>query len=238
MKNILTIAWREYRVFFRSPIAYVFLGVFLLLTNLLFFADFFINNQASLRNLFGMLPVTFLLFAPALSMGKWAEERKLGTLEILFTLPVRDHEIIIGKFFSCLLLLATTLLATLPLTITVALLGALDMGPVLGGYLGTFFLGAAYLSLGLFMSSLTENQIVAFIGGVFACTFFLLLSAPAIFGSDANWFAALLQYLSFGPHFRSIARGVIDTRDVLYYLSVTGFFLACQAKVLQLKARR
>ncbi|MBI4126064.1 MAG: ABC transporter permease subunit, partial [Deltaproteobacteria bacterium] len=152
MKTIWTIAKREFTAYFTSPIAYVYLTVYLAVTNWFFFRGFFIIGQADVRGLLSITPWIFLFFVPAVAMGKWAEERKLGTLEILFTLPLRHRDIAVGKFLAGQLLIAVALALTLPTALTVSLLGPLDWGPVIGGYVGLLFLGGAYLAIGLFAS--------------------------------------------------------------------------------------
>lgn len=237
MKSIWTIARREFKAYFTSPIAYVYLITFLVVTNWLFFRGFFLIGQADMRVFFGMMPWIFLFFVPAVAMGKWAEERKQGTLEILFTLPIRDRDIVIAKFAAGLALIAAALILTLPVALTVSAVGHLDWGPVIGGYLGLLFLGGAYLSTGLVVSSLTENQIIAFIGGVAASFLMLLVGTPLVAGGAAGLAAQAVQYLGLGTHFESISRGVVDTRDIVYYLSVIGFFLFLNLKVLETRAR-
>jgi ABC-2 type transport system permease protein len=236
MKNILTIAWREFTAWFISPIAYVTLTVFLVAASGLFFRGFFAMGQADLRLFFDMMPWFFLFFAPAIAMGTWSEERMSGTIETLLTLPVHDSAVVIGKFLAAVGLIATALTLTLPVALTVAVVGDLDWGPVIGSYLGTLFLGSAFLAAGLAISAATESQIIAFIGGI-ACGFVLLLiGTPIITGGSVNWFAQLLQYLGLGTHFTSIARGVIDSRDVIYYLSVIG--IALYVNLIVVKAKR
>lgn len=237
MKTIWTIAKREFTAYFISPIAYVYLMTYLVVVNWIFFRGFFLIGQTDLRTLFGMMPWVFLFFVPAVAMGKWAEERRQGTLEILFTLPIRDVEIVIAKFIAGLSLIALAIFSTLPLAITVSLVGNLDWGPVAGGYLGSLLMGGAYLAIGLTVSSLTESQIVAFIVSVVVCFFFLLLGTP-LFAGSGSVLASLFQSFGIGAHFESISRGVIDSRDVFYYLSLTGFFLFVNLKILEVKARR
>lgn len=238
MRIILTIMKREFFAYFNSPIAYVYLITFLAVVNWFFFAGFFLTGQANIRGLFSMMPLVFLFFVPAVAMGKWAEERRQGTLEILFTLPIRDIDIVLAKFFAGLLLIMSALVLTLPIAFSVAAIGNLDLGPVIGGYIGLVFLGGAYLAIGLVISALTENQIVAFILGVVASFFMLIAGAPVIVGGASNFFTQFLQYLGLGTHFESIGRGVVDSRDVIYYISVIGFFLFLNLKVLETKARR
>lgn len=237
MKNIWTIAWREFAAYFISPIAYVYLLTFLIATSWVFFRSFFVIGQTDMRVFMSLMPWIFLFFVPAVAMGKWAEERRQGTLEILFTLPVRSIYIVLAKFSAGLALISTALLLTLPLASTVALLGDLDWGPVIGGYFGLILLGGSYLSIGLFVSALTENQIVAFILGVIASFVLLMIGTPLIVGGGSNLGTQIIQYLSLGLHFDSIARGVIDSRDVVYYLSVIIFFLFLNLKVLDTRAR-
>lgn len=234
----LTVAKREYKAYFLSPIAYVYLVTFLVIANWIFFRAFFVIGQADMRPLFGMMPWIFLFFVPAVSMSKWAEERKQGTLELLFTLPIDDICIVIAKFLAGLGLIATALALTTPIVMTIAMLGNMDMGATIGGYLGLLFLGGAYLSIGLAISSLTENQIIAFILGVAGSFVVLIIGTPLVIGGKASVLTHILQYAGLATHFESISRGVLDSRDVVYYLSVIGFFLYLNLKILKTKARR
>ncbi|MCP4714676.1 MAG: ABC transporter permease [Deltaproteobacteria bacterium] len=225
MKNTATIFWKEFTAYFCSPVAYIFIISFLVVTGWLFFKTFFLMNQAGLRSFFSLLPWVFLFLAPAITMRSWAEEKKLGTVEILMTLPVQDYEIIIGKFLSGFIFLVLTLALTFPLPLTVAALGNPDPGPIWGGYLGAFLLGGAYLAIGLFASSLTENQIVAFIVSIIICFCLLIVGEDFILYNASPALVPILSYLGLSSHFDSIGRGVIDSRDILYYVSVIGFFL-------------
>lgn len=225
MSGLSGIFRREFKSYFDSPIAYVYLVVFLVVVNWFFFRDFFLMEQASLRGLFAPLPVYFLFFVPAVAMRLWSEERKLGTVELLLTLPVRDWEVVLGKFLAGLALLALSLVLTAPLVVTVAVLGQPDLGAVFASYLGALFLGAAYLAIGFFVSSLTENQIVAFLLGLSACFLVYIIGENLVLLSAPKALAPLLRFLGLGTHFESIARGVLDSRDLLYYASVIGFFL-------------
>jgi len=238
MNNILTIARREFSAYFTSPIAYVYLITFLVVINFIFFRGFFLVGQADMRQFFAIMPWIFLFFVPAVAMGKWAEERRQGTLEILFTLPLQDRDIVLAKFLAGLLLIATALALTLPIVITIELVGSMDLGPAIGGYLGLLFLGGAYLAIGLVISALTENQIIAFILGVAVSFLLLIVGTPMIIGSSSNMFTQAVGYLGLGSHFESIARGVVDTRDIIYYLSVIGFFLYLNLIVLKTRARK
>lgn len=238
LNTIWTIARREFFSYFMSPIAYIYLITFLVISSWIFYRGFFLIGQADMRVFFGMMPWIFLIFVPAVAMGKWADERKQGTLEVLFTLPLRDIDIIIAKFAAGLALIALTLAFTLPIAFTTALLGDMDWGPVIGGYFGLIFMGGAYLAIGLTLSALTENQIIAFILGISVSFLFLIIGTPLIVGGATNWLTQIMQYMGLGSHFESIARGVIDSRDIVYYLSIIGLFIYANLKVLETRARK
>ncbi len=225
MRTIAALTGKEFRSYFHSPIAYIYLVVFIAFTSWFFFRGFFVMNAATMRGFFSLMPWTFLFLIPAVTMRLWAEEQKLGTLEVLMTWPVREHEAVLGKYFAGLGLLLVSLLLTLPLTATVFLVGGPDPGPILTGYLGLVFMGGAYLAIGLFASSLTENQIVAFIFGVIMTFALFIVGEDFIIVAAPGWLAPILSFLGLGAHFSSIGRGVIDSRDVIYYLSVIFFFL-------------
>jgi ABC-2 type transport system permease protein len=226
------IAWKEFRSYFSSPIAYVVLLTFVALANWFFFRLFFITRQADMRMLFTIMPWFLLFLVPAIAMGKWAEERKLGTMELLLTLPVSDRAVVMGKFWGSLALIAVALMLTLPLPLTVSLLGQMDWGPVVGGYIGLLLMAAAYLAIGLFVSSLTQNQIVAFIVSIVACFTLYILSEPIVTAALPTGVAMIAEYVGASAHFESIGRGVIDSRDLIYYISVIGFFLWCNWRVV------
>ncbi len=225
MKAMFIIFWKEFRGYFNSPIAYIFIISFLVFTNWLFFKSFFLLNQASLRAFFAVLPWVFLFLAPAMTMRSWAEEKKLGTVELLMTLPVKDYEVVMGKFLASFVFLMVTLLCTVPLPLTVMLVGNPDTGPIWGGYLGAFLMGGAYLAIGCFASSLTENQIVAFIIAIFVSFALLVIGENFVLMNLPYRLVPIFAYLGLGAHFESIGRGVVDSRDLIYYVSVIGFFL-------------
>jgi len=225
MKTILTIFWKEFRGYFNSPVAYIFIISFLVFTNWLFFKGFFLMNQSSLRSFFSILPWVFMFLAPAVTMRSWAEEKKLGTVELLMTLPVRDYEVVLGKFLASFIFLIVTLLCTLPLPLTVMLVGNPDIGPIWGGYLGAFLMGGAYLAICCYASSPTENQIVAFIIAIFLCFALLITAENLVIMNLPAALVPVFSFLGLGAHFDSIGRGVIDSRDIVYYISVIGFFL-------------
>jgi len=161
--NIKPIFKREFVSFFNSPIAYIFVAVFLVVMNWLFFTRFFLTAQANMREWFGLVPWLFLLLAPAITMRSWAEEKKTGTVEFLLTLPIRDWEVVLAKFLSALAFLCVVLIFSLTIPITIGKLGDIDTGVIISGYVGAILMGAMYLSLGLLISSFTKNQIVSFL---------------------------------------------------------------------------
>jgi ABC-2 type transport system permease protein len=218
MRQAVNIFRREMRSFFVSPIAYIVIAIFLLVTGWFFFSTFFLYNQASLRSFFGLLPLTFAFVIPALTMRLFAEELNIGSYETLLTLPVSFTDIIVGKFLASVGFVAALLLPTLAYPITVAAMGQVDWGPVIGGYCGALLLGAAFSALGLFASSLTRNQIVAFIVGVAICFALALIDKMLFF--FPRTVISMLAYLGADFHFQNIAKGIIDTRDILYFASV------------------
>ncbi len=235
LRNVGALARRELAFFFNSPIAYIAITVFLAVCGVQLFVihDFFGDNQATLRPLFEQIPLFFILYLPAIAMRLISEERRAGTIELLVTLPVTDTQIVLGKFVGALAFLAITLGATLVFPLIVGTIGDLDAGVVIGSYLGLFLVGAAYLAIGLMTSTWTKNQIVAFIVAVLLCAFFYGVDAMvASFwegGRDA------MAALSFKAHFTNIARGVVDTRDLVFYASVVA--VALVAAKLSLEAR-
>jgi ABC-2 type transport system permease protein len=238
VKRARAILGRELRSYFDSPIAYVFLVAFAGAALFTFFnvQSFFARGVTDLRGLFGPLPFVMILLVPAITMRLWSEEQKQGTLEVLLTLPVRDHELVLGKFLASWILLAAGLALTLALAISVAFLGRLDWGPVIGGYLGALLLGAAYLAAGQFLSALTENQILAFILALLVCLALYGVGTDAFAGLFADRTATVLRAIGTGSRFQSIARGVIDVRDLVYYASLTAVFLT--ACVMAVRTRR
>ncbi len=227
MSDTLRIARKELAAFFGLPVAYIFIGAFLAVCLFVFFwADaFFARNIADARPLFDWMPVLLIFLAAALTMRLWSEERRSGTLENLATLPVPTWQLVLGKFLAALALVAVALALTLPLPITVSILGPLDWGPVIGAYLATLLLAAAYLSIGVFVSSRTDNPIVALIGTALLCTVFYLIGSQALTSLAGHRLGELLRILGSGSRFESITRGVIDLRDLYYYLSIVGVFL-------------
>ena len=289
MNRMWAVAKREFRAYFNSPVAYIVVGLFLAIFGGLFWVTFFAPPAVlTLRNYFNIASIFLMLFAPAMTMRLFAEERGSGTLEVLTTMPVRDVEVVIGKYIASVGLLAVTLALTLPYALTlsemasfdmlrflgiiglgagflivgllfaadrrgpalvvlgVCLLGTipylrtfftpgdLDTGPILGGYFGLLMAGSAYLAVGLFFSSLTRHQMVAFFSSLLFCVGFFFMDKLVAFAPVGA--ASTLQYLSFDSHFQSIARGVIDTRDVIFFFSVIGLSLI--AAYASLESRR
>lgn len=231
----IDVARKELALFFSSPIGYLFLAVYLGVTLFVFFwvEQFFARNIADVRPMFEWLPILLIFLAAALTMRTWSDERRVGTIEFLSTVPVRDWELVIGKFLACLILLIIALGMTLPLPLTVAALGNIDWGPVFAGYIASIMLGAAYLAIGVFVSARSENQIVALILSVFACGVFYAIGSPFLTELVNNQTADVLRGLGSGSRFESITRGVVDFRDLYFYLSVTIAFLALNVYALR-----
>jgi ABC-2 type transport system permease protein len=223
LPNVGPIYRRELRSYFNSPIAYVVIVVFLAIIGWFFSNNLFLMNVASLRIVFELVPLVFLFFVPAITMRLLAEEKKSGTLELLTTKPVRDAEIVLGKFLAAWTLLAAALAPTLVYLLTLSSLGSPDMGSVVAGYLGLLLMGGVYIALGIFASSLTENQIIAFIIGFLLVLALYLADKVLLYVPDA--FASTIEFLAIDYHFSNIARGVIDSRNIIYFVSLLGFSL-------------
>lgn len=227
METLRRIAIKEFTAFFSSPVAFIFMGAFLAVNLFIFFwvETFFASNIAEVRPLFRWMPILLIFLTSAITMRLWAEERRAGTLELLLTSPVCPSALVFGKFVGCLGLVALSLLLTLPLPITVGFMGDLDWGPVFGGYLASLFLAAAYIAIGLFVSVKSENQIVSLISTVLVCSLFYLLGSDLLAGFVGIGGAEKLALLGTGSRFESITRGVIDFRDIYYYLTIMAVFL-------------
>ncbi len=214
---------RELKSFFASPMAYVVGVIFLVITGFLVFNFFFLGKKAELRSFFEFLPVLFTFFIPALTMRVFSEEKRVGSLETLVTLPVRSSEVVAAKFLaslvSCLIMLAPTLFYVL----TCAVFGNPDYGPIICGYIGAVFLIASYTAIGLFASSITKNQVLSFFVALVICCVLTFLSNFAVLMPAA--IANFIAFVSTASHFESISRGIIDLRDVIYFVSLTVVFL-------------
>lgn len=233
MNPVLTIAGRELRSYFDSPIAYIVVISFLLVAGWMFFGSFFLMERADMRMFFAPSPFSpsmlLVIMVPALTMRLVAEEKKTGTIEFLTTMPVTDTQVILGKFLGAFGLLSTAILMTMVYAVCVSTVGDLDWGPVIAGYIGLLLFVASMTAIGLLCSTLTSNQIVAFIMGFLVCAalyfvYWLQFFMPQSIGG-------IVEYISLSFHLDNLARGVIDTRDVLYYLSITvgALFLSVQS---------
>jgi ABC-2 type transport system permease protein len=234
MSPALVISRREIRTYFNSPVAYIAVTVFAIITGYLFFTQLFLEKQADLRGFFNVMPLMFMFLAPAITMRLVADEKATGTLELLITMPVRDWQVVVGKFLAAMALLCTALALTLVFALTVRSLGPLDRGPAIGGYLGLVLMGGAFVAIGVMASAFTRNSIVAFIVS-FAISFVLYLIGKVTQFVPQS-LQSLTTFLSIDAHFDNISRGIIDSRDVIYYLSVMGVCLLFAT--LSLESRR
>jgi ABC-2 type transport system permease protein len=216
--NIKTIYSKELRSYFNSPVAYIVIIVFLAIVGYFFSSSFFSNNMATMRGMFDMVPFVFLFFIPAITMRSFSEEKKQGTIELLLTKPVKDYELVIGKFLSAFVLMAITLLPTLLYVLVLLWMGEPDKGALIGGYLGLILMGGIYIGVGIFASSLTENQVVAFIIGFVAV--FALFMMGKILQQVSPGLVSAVEFLSADYHYSNVSRGVVDSRDLIYYFSM------------------
>jgi ABC-2 type transport system permease protein len=234
MKLIMSIVRKEMRSYFNSPIAYIVIVFFLVFTAvwLFYVGQFVAQDTASLRAYFAIMPIVFVGLIPALTMRSWAEEARLGTNEILLTLPYRETEVVLGKFFAAYGLLLLVILLTVFVPLSVAPLGNFERGEILGEYLGIALLGAAATAIGLFVSSVTRNQISAFILSAVAILFLTLIGQLTAVVDLPSWLASVVNYVSLQFHVQSFIKGVIDTRDLVYFVAITAGFLYLNVKAL------
>ena len=233
MRQAFFIFKREFLTYFVSPIAYIVISFFLLVTGWFFFTTFFLYNQASLRNFFSLLPIIFSFVVPAITMRLFSEEFNVGSYETLLTMPVTFLDVVLGKFLASVAFIVAMLIPTLAYPLTVGFLGQLDWGPVAGGYTGAILLGAAFSAIGLLASSMTRNQIIAFITGMAIC--FCLVLIDKILFFLPRFSLVFFQYLGADHHFQNISKGIIDSRDILYFLSISFIGLYGTHLVLQEK---
>ena len=239
MRNIYVIAKRELGSYFSSPVAYVFLVIFLLLTGFFTFTagQFFERGEASLGAFFGWHPWLYLVLVPAAGMRLWAEERRGGTLELLMTMPITPWQAILGKFFASWVFIGIALALTFPVVLTANVLGSPDNGMIFAGYLGSMFLAGAYLAVTCMTSAMTRNQVVAFILSVVACLFLILAGFNPVTDLMVRWaspaFIDTVAAFSVVTHFDGFQKGVIDSRDLAYFLSVIGFSLFATSLALR-----
>src|SRR5882672_1721137 len=239
MRIVWTIAKRELVAYFTSPVAYVFMVIFLLLTGFFTFTagSFFERGEASLAAFFGWHPWVYLVLVPAVGMRVWAEERRSGTMELLLTMPVTTWQAIIAKFLASWIFLGVALALTFPAVLTVNWLGEPDNGVIVAGYLGSFFLAGAYLAISCMTSAMTRNQVVAFIVSVVICLFFILAGFNPVTDLMVRWANPVLVQtiasFSVMTHFESFQRGVIDLRDVVFFLSIIGYALFATGVIIR-----
>ena len=225
MKPILAIIQKEFRIFFNSAIGYVFLAVFLSFSGWMFFRMFFLLGQVDMRDFFLLLPWTFLFLIPSFTMRSWAEETRSGTIETLFTSGISPIKIVLAKASSIGLFLLLALALTLPFALSIASLGNLDWGVVWISYLGALLLGCAYISIGLLVSAITKNQIVAFLISILVCFAFYIVGEGFVTIFFPSFVGEILGQIGLGAHYKSMIRGVIDTRDIIFYVSFISIFL-------------
>lgn len=217
MDSIFTIYKKEMRSFFTSPVAYIVIVVFLIITGWFFTSNLFIGGAVTMRGVLDIIPFILIFFIPAISMRTFAEEKKTGTIELLLTKPITDFDIIIAKFLSTLSFAALALAPTIIYVISLSFLGTLDYGSIISAYIGLILMSGVLVSIGIFTSSLTENQVIAFI--VCFLIVFALFMLNKILIYMPTGIVSILEYISTDYHFGSISRGVIDSRDIIYYLS-------------------
>ncbi len=239
LRHIWAIFKRELRSYFESPVAYVFLVVFLCMAGFLTFSvgNYYENQQADLRLFFFWHPWIYLLLAPAATMRLWSEESRSGTLELLFSLPITISQAMLGKFLAAWIFMTIALLLTAPVVITTYYLGNPDSGVIIGGYLGSFLLAGIYLSVGMLTSAMTRNQVISFVVAVVILIFLLLAGWPPVTGYLVRWAPPWLingvAACSFMPHYEALQRGVIDIRNIVYAVSVMVFMLFANRIILE-----
>ncbi len=239
--QIGVLLWRELSSYFATPIAYVFIVIFLFLSGIFTFylGNFFAREQADLLPFFSFHPWLYLFLIPALAMRLWAEERKSGTIELLLTLPITVTEAVLGKFLAAWMFTAITLLLTFPMWITVNYLGNPDNAVILAGYIGSLLMAGAFLAIGACMSALTKNQVVAFIFTAVVCLAFILSGFPLVLDFFSGWAPQIIvetiSSFSFLTHFNAISKGVIDIRDFIYFFSLIIFWLFVTTILIEMK---
>ena len=239
IRNIKAIIKRELSCYFTSPVAYVFMVIFLLLCGFFTFSvsHFYEIGQADLRAFFQWHPWIYLFLVPSVAMRLWSEEKRLGTIELLLTLPITTFQAVIGKFLSAWIFISICLFFTFPMVLTVLYLGNPDLGVIFCAYCGSLLMAGAYLSIGSFTSSITRNQVISFILSVVICLFLVLAGWPPVTyffsGWAPSWVIDFLAGLSFMTHYESIQRGVLDIRDIVYFISVIVFMLSLTGVILQ-----
>ena len=241
MRNILIIAKRELGSYFGTPLAYVFIVIFLALTGAMTFylGGFLYTGQADLHPFFVYHPWLYLLLVPAVAMRLWAEERKTGTIENLMTLPISTYEAVLGKFLAAWIFCGIALALTFPIWITVNVLGAPDNGVIIASYVGSFLMAGAFLAIGSCMSALTKNQVIAFVIAATVCFLFTMSGLDLVLnffrGWAPEWLVGTIASLSFLTHFNAVTQGLIELRDIIFFVSLIAFWLFANAIVIDLK---
>ena len=241
MKNTIIIFKRELSSYFATPVAYVFIVIFLIMSGALTFylGNFYERGQADLVPFFQFHPWLYLFLVPAIAMRLWAEERKSGSIELLMTLPISVGQSVIGKYLAAWVFIGIALFLTFPIWITVNYLGSPDNGVIFAAYLGSFLMAGGFLSIGACISAMTKNQVIAFIITVVICFIFLLAGSSLVLNFFKVWIPQTIvdaiSSLSFLTHYTSIAKGVIDLRDIIYFLTLIGFWLYANALVVEIK---
>ena len=230
-KESVAIMKKELMGYFTTPIAYIVFTVFLVITGWFFFSTFFIYGQAELRGFFQLLPMIFSFVIPAITMRLFAEEKHSGSLEIIMTLPVTTLEVVVGKFLAGTVFVVLMLVPTVFYAVSVSVVGSPDYGPIIGGYLGAILLGGAFSAVGVFASTLSKNQIVAFIIGLAICITLTLIDKFLFFLHSS--ILGFVEYIGADFHFRNISRGVIDSRDIIYFISVIALSIMGAVRILE-----
>lgn len=223
MRQFPHILKKEFADYFVSPIAYIVIAIFLIVTGWFFFSTFFLYDQATMRNFFTLLPIVFSFVIPAVCMRLFAEETHQGSYELLLTMPVTHTDMVVGKFSAAVVVSCAMLLPTIAYPVTISFIGAMDWGPVIGGYIGAILLAGAFSAIGLFASSLTDNQIIAFIIGAAVCITLTLINQMLFFVPEG--ILSIISFIGAGVHFENISKGIIDSRDIVYFISVIFIFL-------------
>jgi len=239
--NLWVVFRRELSSYFATPIAYVFIVIFLFLSGIFTFylGNFFLRGQADLLPFFSFHPWLYLFLIPALAMRLWAEERKSSTIELLLTLPITITDAVLGKFLAAWIFTAIALILTFPIWISVNYLGNPDNAVIFAGYLGSFLMAGAFLSIGSCMSAVTKNQVIAFVITVVVCLAFILSGFPMVLDFFSGWLPQVvietISSFSFLTHFSAISKGVIDLRDILFFFSLMAFWLFATAILIEMK---
>ncbi|MCL2764046.1 MAG: ABC transporter permease subunit [Treponema sp.] len=233
----LTLARKEIFQYLNAPAFYGAAVFFLLFCSifLFYFQQYFAQDQATLRSYFGIFPIVFILVIPVITMKSWAEERKTGTVELLLTMPFTEWDLVLGKFLSALAILGMMLLLTVPLPLTLSSLGSFDAGMILCEYLGAFLLGASAVSLGLLLSCLSKNQAGAFLGSAVVLMIVMLINQITMSFDLPQWLAQSINFISLAYHFESFSKGLIDTRDLAFFVLSTALFLFINTRVILLR---